>query len=537
VATPGPLALRGALLALLGAAASACDRSAPSPDAPTGVARVTAASPASPRDSAPARSEPPTHGLATGDVDGESAVLWTRCAGEGRARFRVEAERAAPRDLDAPTPAARDHIAKVTVTGLSPGTRYDVLGWCEPAAPDAAVAPADPASSPPASAARAAFRTAPRDDRPAAVRFAWSGDLGGQNVCRDATRGYPIFEHLRGESLDFFLALGDMIYADNSCLARGALGNAQVPRGVSQAATLAGFREAWRYNREDPGYRALLSSASTYAVWDDHEVVNDFGPEEATRSAPPYQAGVSLLPAGRQALLDWNPIREDAADPTRLYRARRWGRHVELLMLDTRQYRDRESAPDLAERPKTLLGEAQRRWLRERLAQPAPTWTLVASSVPIAVRTGHETKPLPDGWASGDTDRGYERELAALFRELRDAGRRGLVFLTTDVHFAAVYRHRPLRDDASFVVHELVVGPLSAGLFPRREFDRTFGTERLFFHGPARWEDIRTFDAIVPWLSFGEIEVSAEGELVARIRDGAGRVVDERRLEQGRSGE
>lgn len=531
--TPGPLALGArALLALLPAVVGACDRAAPTTDAP--APRGPSPAPVPSSGPAPARGEAPTHGLATGDVASDSAVLWARCAGEGRARFRVAGADGEPRDVDAATPAARDHTAKVTVTGLSPATRYQVAGWCEPAAPGAPAAAATTAAGPPGSAARAVFRTAPRDDQRVPVRFAWSGDLGGQNVCRDAARGYPIFEHLRGESLDFFLALGDMIYADNPCQARGVLGNTQVPRGVSQAATLPGFWEAWRYNRGDAGYRALLAATSTYAVWDDHEVVNDFGPDEATRTAPPYQAGVSLLPAGRQALLDWNPIREDPADPTRLYRARRWGRHVELLMLDTRQYRDRESAPDLADRPKSLLGEAQRRWLGERLAAPPPTWTLVASSVPVAVRTGHETRPLPDGWASGDTDRGYERELAALFRELRDAGRRDLVFLTTDVHFAAVYRHRPLPDDAGFVVHELVVGPLSAGLFPRREFDRTFGTELLFFHGPARWEDVRTFDAILPWLSFGEIEVSGSGELLARIRDGEGRVVDERRLTPGR---
>jgi phosphodiesterase/alkaline phosphatase D-like protein len=53
------------------------------------------------------------------------------------------------------------------------------------------------------------FRTAPAPDASAAVKFAFGGDIAGQNACRDAERGYPIFETISNISdLDFFFGLG-----------------------------------------------------------------------------------------------------------------------------------------------------------------------------------------------------------------------------------------------------------------------------------------------------------------------------------------
>ena len=63
-----------------------------------------------------------------------------------------------------------------------------------------------------------------------------------------------------------------------------------------------------------------------YAIWDDHEVKNDFaGPSEP------------LMPVGRQAFLDYWPIPPPPDEPTRLYRKVRWGKLLEVFILDTRQ--------------------------------------------------------------------------------------------------------------------------------------------------------------------------------------------------------
>lgn len=497
-----------ALALLLCAAAPSCSAELPPPAPP-------------PAPLAPRVLLPTTHGIAAGDARPTEITLWSRTAGDGFFHAEVKGPGGTFSAITRAV-AARDFTARARITGLTPGSRYDYRIWFEPApSPDA---------PPPEGAARGSFRTPPRPTEARPLTFAWSGDLGGQNVCRDAVQGYPIFKHIPGAELDFFLALGDMIYADDPCHAKGALGNAQVPLATGYSSRLRDYWDHWRYNREDPGYVGLLASTSVYAVWDDHEVVNDFGPEEASRGGKPWIPGVSLLPLGRQALLDYNPIADDAEDPGKLYRSFTWGKHAELLLLDTRQYRDRNARDDTKDAPKTLLGAEQKAWLSRTLRASEPTWTLVVSSVPISIPTGHPVLPLRDGWASGDSQRGFERELRTVFAELHASGRRNVLWLTTDVHFAAVYRYVPLPEHPDFVVHEAVVGPLAAGLFPRREFDTTFGTERLFFHGPNAWSDVKSFAALLPWLSFGRVDVDAGGMLSLGIVDGLGKTIYTQRL-------
>ena len=56
------------------------------------------------------------------------------------------------------------------------------------------------------------------------VRFAWGGDISGQNVCRDAAEGFPVMEALNNvEGKDFFLNLGDAIYGERSLLVSGSV--------------------------------------------------------------------------------------------------------------------------------------------------------------------------------------------------------------------------------------------------------------------------------------------------------------------------
>jgi alkaline phosphatase D len=99
------------------------------------------------------------------------------------------------------------------------------------------------------------------------------------------------------------------------------------------------------------------------------------------------------------------------------------------------------------------------------------------------------------------------------------------VWITTDVHFAEVFRYRPFADDPSFTVHELATGPLNAGIFPNRDFDQTLGPERLFFHGPATPEAVTSRAEAKRWFNFGTLVVGRDGRLRAGIVDTAGSAV------------
>ena len=326
-----------------------------------------------------------------------------------------------------------------------------------------------------------AFRTAPALTDNAGVRLAFGGDVAGQNVCRDAAEGFPIARTIRDWRPDVFVGLGDMIYADNACDPVGRYANAQLAGGFGPATDLAGFWAHWRYNRGDPALERLLADTTYVGVWDDHEVVNDFGPLHDTRETPPYTAGVHLLPIGLDAFLDYTPIAIAENTPKRLYRSLRWGRHLELFVLDTRQYRDANSAEDSAVRPKTLLGREQLTWLDERLAASDATWKVLVSSVPISIPTGFPATNGRDGWANFDQTTGFEHELLGILRRASDRGDR-MVWISTDVHFAEAFRYRPFGDRPQFVVHELVTGPLNAGIFPIPDVDQTLGPEVLSFY-------------------------------------------------------
>jgi alkaline phosphatase D len=348
--------------------------------------------------------------------------------------------------------------------------------------------------------------------------------LSGQNVSRDAVEGFPIMDTVRSWDPDIFVGLGDMIYADDLCLETGRYGNAQVPGDFLQAADLEGFWAHWRYNRADANLQALLASASYVGVWDDHEVVNDFGPLGDTRDVPPYTPGEHLLPMGLDAFVDYTPIAISPETPTRLYRTLRWGKHLEMFVLDTRQYRDANLAEDIPDRPKTMLGPEQLAWLKQELAGSDATWKVIVSSVPMSIPTGFPATNGRDGWANFDQDTGFERELLDILRFLQDEGIDDTVWITTDVHFAEVFRYVPFADDTGFVVHEVVTGPMNAGIFPNRDFDMTLNPERLFFFGPPTPADVASWEAAKEWLNFGTLVVDEDGTLTAQVIDTAGDV-------------
>jgi alkaline phosphatase D len=439
-----------------------------------------------------------THGVVVGDVTARSAVVWARADREGTLKVHLSGgKHDGVGRIN--VRAADDYTGQVVLTGLRPDTDYRYR----------------------VGTARGSFETAPAADDREDVRLAFGGDVAGQNVCRDMREGFPIMETIRSLRPDVFVGLGDMIYADNACDPVGRYGNAQLP-GPGPAADLATFWEHWRYNRADAASQRLLASTSYVGVWDDHEVVNDFGPLSDTRSTPPYTPGVHLLPIGLEAFLDYTPIAVAANTPKRLYRSLRWGKHLELFVLDTRQYRDANSASDSADRPKTMLGREQLTWLKESLAGSDATWKVVVSSVPMSIPTGFPPTGGRDGWANFDQTTGFEQELLDIIRFMESEGIVNTVWITTDVHFAEAFRYRPFAANPDFAVYELATGPLNAGIFPIRDFDTTLNPEVLTFFGPPTPEAVTTWDEAKQWFNFGTLEVDRNGRLTAAIVNTAG---------------
>jgi len=444
-----------------------------------------------------------THGIAAGEITDTSAVLWTRCSSASDVRFEVRPE---PKGGLPPVPAraADDFTAQIAVTGLAPRTAYTYSARCAPGA-----APVT-----------GRFVTAPPANEATAVRFAWGGDLGGQNVCRDAARGYFVFDAIAAQRPDFFVALGDMIYADDPCRPVGLYGNPQIPGPPSPAGDLATFRAYWRYNRADAAFQRFLATVPTYAVWDDHEVANDVGPHHDSGR---FTDGRHLLPLGLTAFLDYNPLRPVAGADNRLYRRVRWGRNLELFLLDTRQYRDANGAADSVDHPKSMLGPEQRAWLERSLVASDATWRVIVTSVPLSFPTGGPTHPA-DSWANGGGPGGFARELQGLLAVLRAHDMRNVVWISTDIHFTTVFRLRPFSDAPDLVTYEIETGPLNSGVFPRPKFDATFGAAQLFRY-PEPLGATPTFAAAARGFTFGVMRIDDAGAAAIDVVTALGETV------------
>ena len=260
-----------------------------------------------------------------------------------------------------------------------------------------------------------------------------------------------------------------------------------------------------------------------YVQWDDHELVNDSGANWSYWRPGPRRGYPSLVQVGRQAMFLYAPIEPHPEEPYRVYRSFRWGQDLELFLLDARSYRSRNDLADTPDAHKTLLGDAQLAWLKRGVAESAATWKVVSSNVPLSIPTGSRAAVFGrDGWANGtapdfSSRTGFERELFDLLAHFDRAGVRNLVFVTTDVHFAAAlaYAHDADGDGRPLRFHEFVSGPLSA------------------FSAPAVGQD-RLDPSLRPRLVYAEGELTNFGFIrVYEGADGVGRLGAEVRGEDG----
>jgi alkaline phosphatase D len=437
------------------------------------LAWLLAAAAASPAASAPAELL-----VTVGEVTDTTAVMWLRGVAWGEVAVRWEPVRAVADGGTAATARAEVRVApgrhltgKLLLRPLEASTRYryvvtqnqhEIAGE---------------------------FVTAPAPDTAAPVRFAWSGDLGSRGHCRTAD-GYPTFRALASVPTDFFIFAGDTIYSDHVC------GDSPHLPGYDFVANrLADFWTKHRHNRQDPAVQAYFRRASVYAIWDDHEVRNNFsGPTEP------------LMETGRRAFIDYFPIRPPREEPGRLYRSFRWGALLEVFLLDTRQYRSPNTAPDGPS--KTMLGAAQRRWLTDSLLASTAVWKVVVSSVPLSVPTGGKAH---DSWSNAGPQgvpephgTGFAVERDAILRALRQGGVQNLIFLAADVHHAELIRHHPTPE---WSFHEFIAGPLWASTGRPRALDAGLRPRSLWSLGGAA--------------NFGDVAIDATG-LTVRIVDALG---------------
>jgi alkaline phosphatase D len=241
----------------------------------------------------------------------------------------------------------------------------------------------------------------------------------------------------------------------------------------------------------------LLRATSVYAVWDDHEVINNFDRTNA------------LMPAGREAFFRYWPIDSHplvtGTRSHRLYRSFRWGNHLELFIIDTRQYRDPNRD---VEEDKTMLGEAQRNWLKDSLASSDATFKVIASSTTMGIESG-------DGWTNSGN--GYENELYDLFNHISSEEIKNVIVTSGDIHTAQVASF----DSNGDVVRDFIeasAGPIGAPGPTPKEYHEPFNPLSFFERGND-------------FYNFGVLQVDEQGKHIwVEIRHENGKIAFSRKF-------
>ncbi|KAK9375055.1 PhoD-like phosphatase-domain-containing protein [Lipomyces chichibuensis] len=241
--------------------------------------------------------------------------------------------------------------------------------------------------------------------------------------------GFRINQPLLSE-VDFFLFLGDFIYAD-------------VPRlmGENEEAYRVHYRHVYA-DLKLSGFNRL----PMLHVFDDHEIINDYDPQSSKLYYPATAAWRTYQGTGNPP-----PMRPNMM----YYTFERQG--IPFFLMDTRSYRSLKHAPDGPN--KTLLGKQQltdlQLWLEQHRDAP---FKIIVSSIPFT--KNWRGIDMYDTWS------GYLHERAIILKWFWDVG--GVVILSGDRHEAAAIKF-PSPDGVSRNdAYEFSASPLSQFYIPIR---------------------------------------------------------------------
>jgi phosphodiesterase/alkaline phosphatase D-like protein len=238
------------------------------------------------------------------------------------------------------------------------------------------------------------FRTALADDGYRKVVFGATSCLGSSNP------EFPNLGFVAEHELDFFVLLGDTVYADGSV-------------------TREDYRGVWSGVLAKETVRSTFAATSVVATWDDHEVANNWvlGEGSALRDGVTEQ---QLADAGA-VFRECVPQRVGPDGPW--YRALRWGTVLELIVLDCRGERTET----------TILSEAQLAWATDRIRTSPARFKIVLVSVHATDHTALlSTVQAEDRW------QGYPDQRDALIAAAEESP--GTLFVTGDMHYGAIQK-------------------------------------------------------------------------------------------------
>ena len=408
------------------------------------------------------KADPFTLGVASGDPDSSSVVLWTRLAPEplvpdgGMGQRRVQVDWVVAEDEQLNHVVARGsevaspqlgHSVHAEVQGLKPDRWY----WYRFQSGDSQSIVARTRTLPMATAS------------PEKLRFAVTS-------CQNYEQGlFTAYEQMARDQVDLVFHLGDYIYEYEA----GRNGKVRTHIG-KEIETLDEYRIRYSQYRADPLLQGMHAICPWFVTWDDHEFDNNCADDVSEekdvdpvdfliRRANAYQAYYEMMPLRRAQMPKGSDLQ--------LYRQASFGQLANFMVLDTRQYRTNQPNDDKRSplneaalaKSNSLLGQTQKNWLCQELISSSATWNVLAQQVMMGmVGFPSEKDPLKysmDQWP------GCAYERMQLMKFLAQRRISNPVVLTGDIHsnWANELRVDDRRPEDPVVASEFVATSLSSG--------------------------------------------------------------------------
>lgn len=357
------------------------------------------------------------HGVASGDPLSDRVIIWTRVtiddAIDPNATIQVNWRMATDVSMTnvvangiTSTNALKDYTVKVDVTGLSPYTCYyydfsfnnynSIVGRT---------------------------KTAPTGQVDS-LRFAVVS-------CSDYENGFfnAYASIAQRNDIDAIVHLGDYIYEYEA--SGGAGGRLTEP--ANETISLTDYRTRYSHYRLDKDLRDVHQQHPIIAIWDDHETANNSWMGGADNHDPATEGDWSVrMASGKQAYLEWMPVRENDMDSDRIYRTINYGDLVNFYMLDTRlEGREEQvtaTSSELNNPDRTIMGTEQFDWLKNELLNSNTKWNILGQQVMMAPLKAFGIPLNMDQWD------GYPAERSKLFNFILDSNIQNIVVLTGDIH-------------------------------------------------------------------------------------------------------
>ncbi len=196
------------------------------------------------------------------------------------------------------------------------------------------------------------FKTAPPPDEPATVSLVvvTCGDYPRRD---DPDMGHKIYDAMLRINPDFFVHTGDIEYYDKP-----------LPWAPNQE--LARFK--WNRLFAMPYQRKFHCNVTSYFIKDDHDTLrNDCWPGQIYGDLT-WEQGLAIF-------------REQAPMGEKTYRTIRWGKDLQVWLVEGRDFRSPNNMPDGPD--KTIWGAEQKAWFKRTVAESDATFRVLISPTPV----------------------------------------------------------------------------------------------------------------------------------------------------------